>query len=130
MKDELIITVIATGYELKAQNNGYDDIAQEIFRNMSDSNITYQGLNDDTPEETIVTNKTEAEERINEIFDNGNLDKRQEKRLQKAEAKRQKALEKEAKKQEKNKSKQPFNAEPTYEEEKKDTTKYPDWLRK
>ncbi len=129
LNDELIITVIATGYELKAQNNGYDDIAQEIFRNMSDTNITYQGLNDDVVEENVVTNKSEAEERINEIFDNGNLDKRQEKRLLKAEAKRQKALEKEAKKNEK-KNKQPFNAEPTYEEEKKDTTKYPDWLRK
>ena len=34
--DEMIVTVIATGYELKAQNNGYDELASEIYKNVSE----------------------------------------------------------------------------------------------
>ncbi len=42
--DEMIVTVIATGYELKAQNNGYDELASEIYKNVSETNIEYEGL--------------------------------------------------------------------------------------
>lgn len=42
--DEMIVTVIATGYELKAQNNGYDELASEIYKNVSETNIEYDGL--------------------------------------------------------------------------------------
>ena len=40
----MIVTVIATGYELKAQNNGYDELASEIYKNVSETNIEYEGL--------------------------------------------------------------------------------------
>ena len=39
--DELIVTVIATGYELKARENGIENIADEIFKNISQENISY-----------------------------------------------------------------------------------------
>ena len=38
--DEIIVTVIATGYELKAKDNGIEDIASEIFKNISNENIS------------------------------------------------------------------------------------------
>ncbi len=47
--DELIVTVIATGYELKARENGIENIADEIFKNISQENISF--ANDDTLDE-------------------------------------------------------------------------------
>ena len=45
-EDEIVVTVIATGYELKAKESGIDDIAQEIFKKRGEKqlNITSNGL--------------------------------------------------------------------------------------
>lgn len=43
--DEMIVTVIATGYELKAHNFGYDDLATEIYKNISEENIELGQIN-------------------------------------------------------------------------------------
>ena len=49
--DELIITVIATGYELKAKESGIEDIATEIFKNISQENISLNKMVDEEEEE-------------------------------------------------------------------------------
>lgn len=49
--DEIIVTVIATGYELKAKERGIDDFSKEIFKMISDKPISE---NDATLEETVV----------------------------------------------------------------------------
>ncbi len=56
LDDELIVTVIATGYELKAKESGIDDIATEIFKNISQENISYKSL------ETIKDEDEEVDE--------------------------------------------------------------------
>lgn len=119
--DEIVITVIATGYELKAKNNGYEDLADEIFRNMSDTNITYDIENDEadeTPEDASVA-------RMSEIFETG-MGKKEEKRQKKEEEKRRKALLKEQKKNEKHASKQVIEEENTTKPQA--SSKIPDWL--
>ncbi len=59
--DELVVTVIATGYELKAKESGIEDIASEIFKNISQENISispedYHLSADDDEEEEEETN--------------------------------------------------------------------------
>ncbi len=44
--DEVVVTVIATGYELKAKENGIEDLASTIFNNQSDTNIDYMKVSD------------------------------------------------------------------------------------
>ena len=63
--DEMIVTVIATGYELKAQNNGYDELASEIYKNVSETNIEYEGL----------TSHFQNEELEDDEFDEDLIDK-------------------------------------------------------
>jgi cell division protein FtsZ len=88
LEDEIVITVVATGYELKAQSSGYDELAETIYRNMSDENITYDGLGDynssDLLEEELTTSK-----RTDEIF-GVKLSRKEEKRRQKEEERRMK----------------------------------------
>ena len=69
--DEMVITVIATGYELKAQNNGYESLAESIYKNMSESNITYDGLeelSDDDAEDLYGSDETDNSGKTIEIF--------------------------------------------------------------
>ncbi len=40
LEGELIVTVIATGYELKAKKQGHESLAHDIFSNYSSENIT------------------------------------------------------------------------------------------
>ncbi len=77
LDDELIVTVIATGYELKAKESGIDDIATEIFENISQENINYKPLED---------LKDEEEEEETPLF----LNKKDEKRKLKEEKKKEK----------------------------------------
>lgn len=49
--DEIIVTVIATGYELKAKERGIDDFSKEIFKMISDKPISED---DATLEEPVV----------------------------------------------------------------------------
>jgi len=57
MDDEMIVTVIATGYELKAKGSTIENLASEIFNKTSDEQltITHEGLRqtDDEDEEEI-----------------------------------------------------------------------------
>lgn len=101
--DEIVITVVATGYELKAQSNGYEELAETIYRNMSDDNIVYDGLMglrpDDDDDENYYDEEDSSISRASEIFDiRGN--KKEEKKRLKLEARIRKQEEKEMKKQE------------------------------
>lgn len=104
--DEMIVTVVATGYELKAQNNGYDELASEIYKNISEQNIEYEGLSthdDDGSDEPV--------QKVEEVFDIKSNRRAEKLRL------------KEEKKQKKQTEKTPS----------KDTTatkELPSWLRK
>jgi len=65
--DELVITVIATGYELKAQSYGYDNLADRIYRNLSDANIDYTNLKSEVEVSSKnISNKTD------EVFGSNN----------------------------------------------------------
>ncbi len=86
--DEMVITVIATGYELKAQNNGYETLAESIYRNMSDDNIKYDGLNDLEDEDDLYTKPSSKE---SEIFGT-KISKKEDKRRLKEEKNRKEAL--------------------------------------
>ena len=112
LKDELVVTVIATGYELKAQKSGFDELRSAIFKNMSDDNITYSGLDD---EEYVETEQDQSKEKISQIFDN--ISPREEKRRLKEEKKRQKEAERERLRSEKN-------------SQSDSKENYPDWLKR
>lgn len=42
--DEIVVTVIATGYELRAKENGIENLASDIFSNMSEKNVPYEAV--------------------------------------------------------------------------------------
>ncbi len=121
--DEIVITVVATGYELKAQSNGYEELAETIYRNMSDDNIVYDGLTGlrpDDDDEEYDDDEDDSSSRVSEIFDiKGN--KREEKRKMKLEAKQRKVEEKERQKQV-NEAKKPASPAPN------GSKSLPDWL--
>lgn len=106
LSDELVVTIIATGYELKAKEYGIENLASEIFNNSMNGTIELKNQNvdeDDEEEEEL-----EDEGDLNHLFRNKKFERLEKKRLKK-EAKA-------AKKQ---------------QEEAKDTkTNLPDWLKK
>ncbi len=116
--DEIVITVIATGYELKAKENGIEDLASEIFKNVSDRNIDYQttskislkDIQTDEEDEEIEDEDTES------IFSS-----RKAKKLAKV---REKEREKELKKMKKSGTVVP-TSEPS-----KSNNNLPSWLKK
>ena len=125
LKDELVITVVATGYELKAQKSGYDELAETIYRNMSNENITYDGLGgtyvDEEDDELSNSYTTpNSNERVNSIFGYG-MGKEEKKRI-KAEEKKRKLEEKRRAKETKPVSGSGTNGGTT--------TEYPSWLKK
>ena len=91
LEDEIVITVVATGYELKAQNNGYDELAETIYRNMSDDNITYDGLADYTSTDLLV-DTAPVNNSIHEIFGDNRRSRKEEKRRQKEEERKAKEI--------------------------------------
>ena len=110
--DEMIVTVIATGYELKAQNNGYEELASEIYKNVSEQNIEYEGLNLRDEEEEhndLPANKLDG------VFDYHGSKKAEKQRIK--EEKKQKKLE--AKKE-----------QVVVQKEIKHNKELPSWLRK
>lgn len=62
--EEIVITVVATGYELKAQSYGYDDLAERIYNNMADTQINYESLRNEAEEKAI----NNTNNKIDEIF--------------------------------------------------------------
>ena len=125
--DEIVITVVATGYELKAQSNGYEELAEDIFRNMSEQNIAYNNLSglrpDDEDDEDDYINETPSEARVSEIFDI-----RGSKREERLRLKREKNEIKKKKQEEKQKLKEK-EAEDAVPSGNIDTTNLPSWLR-
>ncbi|MBU1142917.1 MAG: cell division protein FtsZ [Firmicutes bacterium] len=63
LDDELIVTVIATGYELKAKDTTIENLASEIFNKSSDEQmkLTRQGLKNQSYEEEEETNNQVSE---------------------------------------------------------------------
>ncbi len=116
--DEMIVTVVATGYELKAQNNGYDDLASEIYKNVSEDNIEYEGLTShyhDEEEEDFEEEEIPVDVKTQQIFDIKSS-RRAEKQKLKLEKKRMKE-----------ESKHKTNS---FDDEPKSTTAFPSWLKK
>ncbi len=99
--DEMIVTVIATGYELKAQNNGYDELASEIYKNVSETNIEYEGLTSHFQNEELEYDEFDEDledftrDKTDSIFD-FKTSRRQEKLRLKEEKKKKKEEEKAA----------------------------------
>jgi cell division protein FtsZ len=115
LEDEIVITVVATGYELKAQSSGYDELAETIYRNMSDENITYDGLTEYTSED-VLEEEIPYNSNINDIFGAERRSRREEKRRLKEEEKKNKEV-----KQQKQVQKQPAVAP---------KKGIPDWLKR
>jgi cell division protein FtsZ len=66
LDDEMIVTVIATGYELKAKDSTIENLASEIFNKSSDEQmkLTRSGLKNQTYEDEDVSNQpTEGKKR-------------------------------------------------------------------
>lgn len=78
--EEMVVTVVATGFELKAKNNGIEDLADSIFKNISEEsiNLNYLSNKDDEEEEA------EKDNHLSDVFSTG-MTKREEKRRQKEE---------------------------------------------
>jgi len=110
--DEMIVTVIATGYELKAQNSGYEELKEEIYKNFSEENIQYEGLNVHEEEEVVESTGN----KLDGVFDYHGSKKAEKQRIK--EEKKQKKLE--AKKE----------VVVTPQREIKQTKELPSWLRK
>ncbi len=118
LKDELVVTVIATGYELKAKENGIENLASEIFQNMSDTNIDYKRRIDDDPEAEDEDDDDDSiadDDSVDHLFHNKRYEKLEKKRL-KLEAK-----------ENKKKAKQAETKENTEVQKK---VNLPDWLTK
>ena len=120
LADEIVVTVIATGYELKAKENGIDDLADSIFANVSDENVDYRGqkieekLDEDEP-------SIDDDVDLDSLFENPNskeMRKAQARKL-KEEAKARKLAEKERKKR----SKKGLSNDDSF-----NNNEYPDWL--
>lgn len=99
--DEMVVTVIATGYELKAKENGIEGLADLVFNNMSNDNIDINGHME-----------APVEDEEEELLDDGSLDslftnpnareiKKAQARQAKEEARKRKAEEKAAKRRSK-----------------------------
>ena len=59
MKEEMVVTVIATGYELKAKDTSIKNLASEIFNNTSDEQLK---LTDDGLHEVNESNEKESQD--------------------------------------------------------------------
>ncbi|MCR5349396.1 MAG: cell division protein FtsZ [Acholeplasmatales bacterium] len=132
LKDELVVTVVATGYEMKAQENGYADIKEQIFRNMGDGQMSFvkKNTNDElfstTSEGNLDIGYTEEEPEDDFIASQGTIDRQRElfdvdvkesRRLQKEQKRNEKLL----RKQEKQERKNGLSG---------GNQSFPDWLRK
>ncbi len=123
--DEIVVTVIATGYELKAKENGIDDLAQSIFTNVSDENIDYLGQKID--ENTSTDNlETESEDLDFDADLSLFASDANSKKLRREQAKKLKEEAKQRKLEEKmrKKNKKDFSSDDSLDSE------YPDWLMK
>ncbi|MCM1131373.1 MAG: cell division protein FtsZ [Roseburia sp.] len=113
--DEMIVTIIATGYELKALNNGYDELASEIYKNVSENNIEYEGLSHSHIEEDEeIEDNDDTFNKTKEIFDLKTTRKQEKLRL----------------KEEKRKKKEATKPAPLDGKEVRERKEFPSWLTK
>ena len=70
LKDEMVVTVIATGYDLKAKKAGIEDLTTEIFKdnNSSQTHITSGGLSSAPQQESYRANDSYRAADINNSF--------------------------------------------------------------
>ena len=118
--DEIVVTVIATGYELKAKENGIEDLATSIFSNVSDENIDYKGQVIDSTSES-VEQVEEDDDDINSLFENPNA-----KELRKAQARKLKEEARARKLEEKERKRKIKKG--LSNDDKDNDNEYPDWL--
>ncbi len=97
LNDEIVVTVIATGYDLKSQDSDIEALAGEVSAHMFSEGDTYSNTTDDEivqePVQIQPSNKTE------DIFSKP-LSKRQLKKKEKKEKKKEEAIKKQEEKQE------------------------------
>ncbi len=120
LKDEVVVTVIATGYELKAKENGIEDFATTIFSNTSKEQIEFQ-LRKEASEEEVSEDDDVDDESLESLFETTNtreIRKEQQRRL-KEEAKAKKLAEKEKKR----KAKKGYS-----DDTDESDNEYPSWL--
>ncbi len=119
LKDEIVVTVIATGYELKAKESGVEDIWNKIYENSSKDRIESKLKEINVDEETIEGD--DEDETIDDVFRKQNLTdiKKEQHRRLKEEAKAKKLAEKERKRKSKNTSS--FDDDDS-------SDSYPDWI--
>ncbi len=61
--DEIVVTVIATGYELKAKENGVEDLALSIFANTSEENISFTN-------DLVIEEEVSEDDSVDALFSN------------------------------------------------------------
>ena len=113
--DEMVITVVATGFELKAKNNGIDDLADSIFKNISEESINLNYLSEKNEEDE----EAEKDNPLSDVFSTG-MTKREEKRRQKEEEAKRK--QEELRKKQENRQKNDSSASKS--------SSLPDWLKR
>ncbi|MCR5786381.1 MAG: cell division protein FtsZ [Acholeplasmatales bacterium] len=64
--DELVVTVVATGYELKAKEMGIENLASEIFANTSDEDIDLN--REKITVEDLLSEKEEQDNSVDHLF--------------------------------------------------------------
>ena len=110
--DELVVTVIATGYKLREVDTTYDDIQDLINKNLyTEDDDLVVNLQDEPEEAQAETSK------IDEIFES-NKSKENKKKTRKEKKEEKKRLKEEKKR----------NKENGKKEEKKENSNLPDWL--
>ena len=114
--DEMVITVVATGFELKAKNNGIDDLADSIFKNISEESINLNYLSSEDEEEASA----EKDNHLSDVFSTG-MTKREEKRRQKEEESKRKQEEARRKQEERQKVDSSSTSK---------SSSLPDWLKR
>ncbi len=121
LKDEIVVTVIATGYELKAKETGVEDIWNKIYESSSkerlETKLREMAIDEEETEEDDDDNET-----VDDVFKKQNIIdiKKEQKRRLKEEAKSKKLAEKERRRRMKSQSDDDDDSDSSEE--------YPDWI--
>lgn len=91
--DEMVVTVIATGYDLKAKENGIENLAAEIFANTSDKNISFKLSDRETEDDIDLEDEDESLDDVDHLFKNRKFEKMQKKRERELKKEEKKKLE-------------------------------------
>ncbi len=108
--DELVVSIIATGYELKAKENGIENLASEIFSNTSNTNIDYK--RQEIQEDIVEDEEDDEPGELDHLFKNRRFERQEKKRLKEEMKAQKKAAKKNA------------------QEDRTSGISLPDWLKK